>query len=462
MKLKKIYLRNFRCFDKCEIDFEDDLTVLVAPNGLGKTAILDAIAYGFGFFYRGFPGVKTNTMTDMDMRVHKGEVQAQASLITFLAEHKGETFIWGRQKRRNAAISNLLIQNYQTDALKSFFGDNVPRGEQAKKYRSVSQLNKEILENYNSDKEFDLPLIVYFGTDRTVRSEVRRRTGFKKAFTRFDALVEALDATTNFKKALEWFNAMEELERREIIKKRNLDYKREDLEIVRRAICAILPEGHSNLRTEMRPLRFVIDQKIADGTSKTLRLMQLSDGYRIVLAMVMDLARRMIEANPNLAAQDMLSTASIILIDEIDLHLHPEWQQTIIPELRKIFPKSQFIVTTHSPQVLTTVPARSLRKIVFDKNKVRIDSNFQFLEGARADFVLQNVLDVNIRPEMVDEVRYLEEYKEYVERNDWDDQRAIELRSKLDRWGKGYEAELEKIDIDIKVREFRRSRETKS
>ncbi len=92
-----------------------------------------------------------------------------------------------------------------------------------------------------------------------------------------------------------------------------------------------------------------------------LRIEQLSDGYRTTLAMIMDIAARMTEANPHMA--DPLLSAGVILIDEIELHLHPGWQQRILGDLTRAFPNVQFIVTTHSPQILTTVAPQSIQII---------------------------------------------------------------------------------------------------
>ena len=84
-----------------------------------------------------------------------------------------------------------------------------------------------------------------------------------------------------------------------------------------------------------------MDEALPDGSSRTLSLSQFSDGYRTMLAMVMDFARRMAQANPHL--KKPLEAAGVMVVDEIDLHLHPQWQQTVIDDLRRAFPNTQFI-----------------------------------------------------------------------------------------------------------------------
>ena len=89
--------------------------------------------------------------------------------------------------------------------------------------------------------------------------------------------------------------------------------------------------------------------------------------------MAADLAYRMVRLNPDLGAMAALETPGIVLIDEVDMHLHPSWQQAVVYDVRKAFPNVQFIVTTHSPQVLSTVPAEAIRILRWDNNLINID-----------------------------------------------------------------------------------------
>lgn len=456
VKLNAILMSEFRCFPDARVTFEKDLTVIVAPNGRGKTAILDAIAYGFGAIYRGLPGIKTNDLTLQDIRVLQDEQQANLCTITYLAEHQEKMVLWRKQRRRNTAVklSNVSSPSLEGDMYRND-GEILPG---VKDTTSARNLTLSILEAYNDDNDFEIPLVMYYGTERAVRSEVKRRRGFKKSFSRFDALAGALDSSPSFRSALEWFNGMEEVERQEKIERKDFSYTLSDLDVVRETICKLLPTGHENPRVEMRPMRFVIDQVSKDGNRKTMRLGQLSDGYKIVLAMAMDISRRMVEANPTRNRHYPLSSRAIVLIDEIDLHLHPGWQQTILTDLQETFPNTQFIVTTHSPQVLSTVPARCLRRISFENGEAKVETDFQFLEGARADYVLEEFLGVTPRPSHIDISKKLNEYRSLVQGDQWDSAKALKLRKELDDWGKGYEPELERIDVDIRVRNFKRSK----
>ena len=144
---------------------------------------------------------------------------------------------------------------------------------------------------------------------------------------------------------------MEDEERREKESRRDWDYKSKPLESVRKALTTFVGDKFSNPRMMIHPLRFVMDESIGEDKIRQLRIEQLSDGYKIVTAMVADIASRMAEANPDM--DDPLQANGIVLIDEVDLHLHPQWQRTIIGSLTKTFPNIQFIVSTHSPIILS-------------------------------------------------------------------------------------------------------------
>ena len=190
-----------------------------------------------------------------------------------------------------------------------------------------------------------------------VSDEPQRRTRVKIEFPRYAALQGALSARTDFRDFFRWFYAKENEELREQKARQDFSHQFVDLKAVRRAIETMLP-GVSNPRIEPRPLRFVVSVKQDDGKLATLSMDQLSGGYRIMLALVADLARRMAQGNPHLA--DPLQAEAVVLIDEIELHLHPSWQQRVLADLAKTFPNTQFIVSTHSPQVLTTVMPRHI------------------------------------------------------------------------------------------------------
>ena len=162
----------------------------------------------------------------------------------------------------------------------------------------------------------------------------------------------------------------------------------------------------------------------------------LSDGLRNAIAMVADLAFRAYKLNPHLGENAALETPGIALIDEVDMFLHPAWQQSILSSLCKAFPKLQFIVTTHSPQVLTSVDASCIRKLVPTKDPesgqrvVVVEHVTTQTRGVASADVLAAIMGVNPIPD-VPEARKLSEYHALILQNLHDSEAGVELRAEL-------------------------------
>ncbi|MFA5018797.1 MAG: AAA family ATPase, partial [Methylobacter sp.] len=140
----------------------------------------------------------------------------------------------------------------------------------------------------------------------------------------------------------------------------------------------------------------------------------------------------------------------IVLIDEVDMHLHPVWQQTILGGLTKAFPKIQFIVTTHSPQVISTVPAKQIR--ILDDNKVY--SAEAGTQGAESSRILKRVFGVEPRPQNDPNAKLLNEYLDLVYADKWEEPDAKRDREKLDAIYQGNEPALTEADLYIENRQW--------
>jgi predicted ATP-binding protein involved in virulence len=186
--------------------------------------------------------------------------------------------------------------------------------------------------------------------------------------------------SSNFRLFFEWFRSREDLENETRI--HDSDHRDHQLQAVRQSIASLLP-GLSELRVQRSPLGMVV--KKGEGT---LYVDQLSDGEKCLLAMAGDLARRLAMANP--FADDPLRGSGVVLIDEIELHLHPGAQRTVVPALERTFPGCQFIVSTHSPQVLSSLHAADVRVLegfelrTLERGTWRRDTN-RILEAAFGD-----------------------------------------------------------------------------
>jgi predicted ATP-binding protein involved in virulence len=211
--------------------------------------------------------------------------------------------------------------------------------------------------------------------------------------------------------------------------------------------------------------KFVIESESAPGL---LEVSQLSQGYQSMLALAMDFARRLAIANDHLDEGARIDWArlgqgldnwvrdgaharkgprwspAIMLVDEIDLHLHPRWQQRVLGDLIRTFPGTQFVVTTHSPQVLSTVPMESIRII----KEGMIHSGPPGTDGAEAQRILEDVFHVSPRPN-TPMAAALDKYLRLVDARQWDTSEALELRRRLDEWSKGNEPRLVEADLEI-------------
>ncbi len=429
MKLERLLLHNFRCFRHLAIDFNDDLTVIVAENGAGKTAVLDAIAIGFGRYLTKLPGIAGIKIRDGDVRIERNERPAHFMVVGWEARTlDGSLIEWAAGRRNMASPKPLRISEQLQETLK-------------KGMKQIDDFTNQLVEAEASGQAYFLPVIAYYGTSRAIREEVQRRRGLRKQFTRFEALAGALEPDSSFRSAFEWFNAMEDQERREKEVRRDFDYRLPELQTVRTAIVRMLGPEFSNPRTEIRPLRFVIDRAVGNGEVQTLRITQLSDGYRVVLGLVMDLARRMTQANSHFVADgnlimNPLDLPAIALIDEVDLHLHPSWQQRVLTDLMRTFTKTQFIVTTHSPQVLSRVDAsciRVLRQTMDPETGQQVSAiervSTQTLGVSSAD-LLARIMKVDPVP-AVPESEMLSEYQALIQQNQHETPEGKAMRVRL-------------------------------
>ncbi len=423
MKIKELKLTNFRCFESLSIEMDEQLTVLIAPNGAGKTAVLDAIALGLGSFVSRFPdvsGISPSKNKDLHIRADGSRA---AYMRIYLKLTNGSAWDRTVKRDRNILANNLLESAGLTEL-----------------YRYADRF---IYSDENT-KPPPLPVIAYYGTARGI-FDARPRQSSKKQFRKYNIYVGALEAKASFRQCSDRFYLLEDYERREKEKKRDWDYRLPQLDAVRKAIETMLPE-FSNPRTEVRPLRFVIDWKQDQGI-RTLRIDQLSDGHRSALAMVMDIASRMTETS--LTAKNIMNTEGIVLIDEVELHLHPGWQQTILSDLMRTFPNVQFIVTTHSPQVLSTV--RQEQIYILGRNA---DGSYAAARPRARTYaeerhdVLQAVMGVDPQPP-VPEKKDLEYLTELADQGLYDTDEAEKLLKKLKEGINPNHSQLKRIERSI-------------
>ncbi len=332
MHVHELTLTCFRGAKQLPLELHDRLNVFFGVNGSGKTSILDASAILLSWFVNRIKHEGSSGRPILEPDIRNGEASATIEMICY---YQKNYFAWNIVKTRTG---------YKREAASIL----IPLAIVAK------QVQSKISE---SNGLTNLPLFAYYPVNRAVL-DIPLRIKERHSFDLLSAYSDSLTGGANFRAFFEWFREREDLENENrkyaelLIKPEGFQFPDLQLEAVRAALLLFMPE-FINLTVRRNPLRMEVEKN-----GKPLTVNQLSDGEKCLMALVGDLARRMSIANP--ARENPLEGEGVILIDEIDLHLHPKWQRMIIPKLLEVFPNAQFIISTHSPHVITQVQPESL------------------------------------------------------------------------------------------------------
>jgi len=417
--LRRVRVENFRGVRALELALDPEVTVIFGGNAGGKTTILDALAVLLSEVVRLFlPEAEARQLKRrVDLRrppvtrVDFGEQAGQERPYVYLEAH-GEGVSWGVHQTRSAADRG-PTGALDTSAL-------------------LEALGPAILAAHQREPDALIPMFASYGTERSVVQVPLRERDFAQSVERLDALDGALQAQTQFKSVFEWFRVMQELENKRKIDLGDLDYQLPALAQVKLAMeraglrC-------SNPRLELAPPRLMVDFAHADCVTEALDIVQLSDGFRTHLALIMDLARRLVQANPSdtvEAHERGINSRAVVLIDEVDLHLEATWQGEVLAGLRRAFPNTQFVVSTHSEQVIASVRADQVRRVSFEDGEIKL-SPVPFAQGATSERILTELMGV---PRRLDgEVkRKLDQYHALLRRGLTDQAEALALRAELE------------------------------
>ena len=423
MKLKSVQIKNFRAIDEMHLTLDQQLTIFHGDNAHGKTSVLRAIAVGLGAIPTILPDVSGIGFSKKDRRENGG---ARISLTTFDGINWERTSGITQSKRWfSSCSSSEEPPRHPLKDLKNWLESNALRA---------------------WGKPVDLPILVFYDTERAVPNLTKQRGRPKYTPSRYAALSGALSARTSFGDLLEWFYSKENEELREQRERRNHDYYLKELLAVRTAISSMI-EGISEPHVELKPRRIVVTEKLNGGVTAKRTLDQLSGGYQVVLALAADLAWRMAQGNPHL--ENPLDSEAISLIDEVELHLHPSWQQRILRDLIRTFPNTQFIVSTHSPQILTTARSDQIIKLHREHDKIFVRRTSEATFGNEAGNVLSTVMGVNERPAGNSFVETLKKYNQLVSKGQGKSDAALSMRKLLEDLSPDDNA-LDRADIEIR------------
>lgn len=347
MRIDKLYVENFRGFESKEFSFSPKFNLIVGNNGLGKTSALEAIAIAIGSWFLGIRGYNCRNILDRDIRREtifkdrnfKFQNKLPVVIKAIGSVNESKPFGWTRELKSDTKHAKTLYK----DAIK------------------LKNISEDTFKLANSEN-YPLPLIAYYGAGRlwqvprdTEKSKSSKTKKQPNDFSlneeddaeyfkdRFVGYKYSIDNRIDPKFLIRWMSYERRIEIDEEIESTAF-------RTVISAIKNVLPEVKS-VRFSIRHGTLMFDFK--DG--KITPFSDLSDGYRNVITIVGDIAAKAGLLNAHLGNEVLTETNGVVLIDELDLHLHPLWQRRIIEDMRRTFPKIQFICTTHSPFLIQSL-----------------------------------------------------------------------------------------------------------
>jgi predicted ATP-binding protein involved in virulence len=361
MKIKRLNVTGLRAFDQAQFEFDPAFTLLVGVNGAGKTTVLETLRISLSRLLPKFTASKSRPDT-----FGADDIQVGASALTvdldLSVNGEAHHLLIHKQRAQNVPHKDGVVRE-QTLATPDRETTSPDFGKSAKALKAAKTQ----------------PVAVYFATRRSLVSDEQPKSG-KASGGQAAAFADALVARPlRLAELARWMHAQETLSQ-------ELPRAGLHLAAMRAAARRFLPDCEGlRAETEGGP-RLLIEKQ-----GRTLDVRQLSDGERSMLALVLDLARRLSQASPGLD-DTVRDGAGVVLIDEIDLHLHPQWQRRVVGNLEETFPNCQFIATTHSPQVIGEMPHDKIRLI--KDGKVYSPSRSFGVDSSR---VLEEVMDTKAR-----------------------------------------------------------------
>ncbi len=404
MKINSLQLKNFRRISDAEINFDCKSAIIYGINGMGKSTLLDACNILFSRILREASAdsqVESKMIKKLDVKLEQEHTDIRAKIKV-----ENQNFTYSRSRTDGKNTHNAALLKKLTNFIRENYIGSFTTEEDDEEGEGEEQTL--ILNDCN------LPIYVFYGINRYIDHQKEKRL-FQKKYTGSAGKLDAwrdniFGGIVNFELFFDWFRSRQEYENS--IRVEQPEFEDFQLKAARKAILAAMGSDFSSIKIR-------IQQDKADlilvKCNQQLQMEQLSEGEKSVLALTGDLARRLSIANPK--SENPLLGQGIVLIDEIDLHLHPVWQAKILPVLLEIFPNIQFIVTTHAPKVLGEIGDEvSIFRLQESENNV-IVQKIPPLTGWDVNTILEeymdtNCLNLNIR-EKIERMQHLIHQKKY-------------------------------------------------
>lgn len=420
MQFERVAIQNFKSIRDMEIEFAPGVNLLIGDNGVGKTSILEALTVALGGYLEGITGVSTKGIKQNDVRIERSQV-ADASMLVQYA-----TPVEIQSQVRIGDVSYVWNRNRQDESGTS-------------KTRTIGRDIVKYAKEVSNERSTRLPLLSYLSTGRVF---VFKREDFgasqKKLNDRRRGYIACLDDALDTKAIKHWCVEMElaAFQQNKAIR---------EYEMFRETVSSFMRKMNE---LEESPKVFysrVFEDIVYSEKGETFPITYLSAGYQSLLWITMNLAYRAALLNPEI--EDLKETTGIVLIDELDMHLHPQWQWKALEALQEAFPQIQFIVATHSAILISSCKNGKLIKIGDDQE-------IEYLPSAYA-YSIEDVLEFRQTSTALPmEVKALSrKFEEALDDEDYDLARTI-YNEMLEKYGSdNSEVKSAKFELDLDLGE---------
>ncbi|MDE6403960.1 MAG: AAA family ATPase [Muribaculaceae bacterium] len=422
MRINSLKIRNFRGFENETFDFDPKMTVVVGNNTTGKTTLLNAVQIALGAYLKSLHSIPTSdkaysknfTLRDVFKRYIKEKkdffpnpenTRIDATGEFFSTYHDGEELtthpnqiMWWRE-----------LRGTKTTHSRECAGEMIDYVEQMEAARSSQYAHIDAI----------YPLVLSFGVKR-IDNDYRSSQKTKLRESRIEkAYKSALLETIDFKSAFDWLYRFDS----------NLSKEKEfagTKEAFINALADAIP-AMSEVEVDSKNNEFIARVSVTGEASEYQTFDNMSDGFKAIISIVAEIAYRCIELNGFLGIDAIKKTPGVVIIDEVDLYLHPRWQRHILADLQKAFPLIQFIVSSHSPFIIQSVENKNI--ITLDGKKGVTDANMRSIEEIT---MTEMDLDTRRSAKFDEMVNAAEEYYQLVKSGEGDSDVATKVKQRLD------------------------------
>ncbi|MEI6428788.1 MAG: AAA family ATPase [Pseudanabaena sp. ELA607] len=352
MKINRLEIKNFKKFSDYKLDLHPQFTLLIGDNGTGKTSILDALAIAAGVWLVNSPDT---TLNNSRRNILRSEIRLEAvstDSITQFVDHKPT------QIKAIGTINDQPVQWLRQ------IKENSSRTSNTEAKEALDIISKLFKQVTAGDKIW-LPIIAYYGVGRSGTTSNQRAITYTSPSRRWDAFYDCFEERISTSRLNTWF------QKEAIASVKKQGQMRSGYKVVKFAILRCIPNAN-DLWFDGDRGEIVI---AIDGQPQPFS--NLSAGQKMMVALVADLAIKIVTQNAaflpkeidteNQALPQILQqTSGLVLIDEIDVHLHPKWQRQVVDDLKNTFPAIQFVCTTHSPIITSEVEANCIRFLEYE------------------------------------------------------------------------------------------------